>query len=139
MTFFLSAAKTFGLTGSPTSLSAWAGSVLAVAGICGLFAVARRSVGGIIRVVLEKTLNPAMDELACPPLPMEHRHQWSQRQRERSFDSVEKPLVLNSEYTQDLPMEDSGLGDGRRSWTGKVLAMAKGTMGDWRGKVRTNV
>jgi len=133
MTFFLKAAKTFGITGSPGNLSAWAGCVLAVAGFCGLFAVARRSAGGVIRSILERTtLDPSyVTELECPALPME-----------RSFDSSEKPLVLNSEFTADLPPQVSSrdysnkdrVGD-RRSWTGRVLAMAKG-VGDWRGKER---
>jgi len=127
MTFFLKAVKAFGLAGSPASLSFWAGSVLAVAGFCGLFAVARRSASGVIRMILEKlTLQPGVTEL--PSLPMEI-----------SFDSVEKPLVHSSDGTLDLPRDGSHFGstdsaEKRWSWTSRVLTMAKGAIGDRRGK-----
>jgi len=65
MTFFLKAVRAFGLAGSLASPSFWAGSVLAMVGFCGLFAVARRSAGGgVIRTILEKlTLQPAAEML----------------------------------------------------------------------------
>lgn len=128
MTFFLKAAKTFGLTGSPGSLSFWAGSVLAVAGFCGLFAVARRSAGGVVRKMLERH---GVAELELPALQME-----------TSFDSVDKPLVIRSDSVDLTPRdhpprmysrESAGL---RRSWTGRMIAMAKGAIFDWRGKDR---
>jgi len=127
MTFFLKAVRAFGLTGSPASLSFWALSVLAIAGFCGLFAVARRSAGGVIRTMLEKLeLEPGVTEV--PALRME-----------TSFDSVEKPLCLSSEGTMELPPDRSQFGskDGaemRWSWTSRVLTMAKGAVGDCRGK-----